>query len=84
MFLRLGAVMGARLRSLPCCCSDADLHQLVMCSKIVFQNNSDVDQTHCAFGKPTGQIPCLFQVPCPALAVPDRKQPAAISQGCDL
>lgn len=62
MFLRLGAVMGARLRSLPRCCSDADLHQLVTCSKVVFQSSSGVDQARCAFGKPTRQISCLFQV----------------------
>lgn len=78
---------GARLRSLPRCCSDADFHQLLTCSKIVLQSSWDVDQTRCAFGKPTGQISCLFQVACPALAVlrkkkPGRKQPADISQGC--
>lgn len=75
MFPRLGAVMGARLRSLPRCWSDADLHQLVTCSKIVFQSSWDVDQTRCAFGKPTGQISCLFQVACPALAVLGKKMP---------
>lgn len=62
MFLCLGAVMGARLHSLPHCCSDADLHQLVMWSKIVFQSSSDMDQTCCSFGKPIGLISYLFQV----------------------
>lgn len=67
MLLRLGAATRARLRSLPRCCRVADLHQLVMWSKIVFQSSSDVDQTRCAFGKPGGQISCLFQVVCPGV-----------------
>ena len=67
MLLRLGAATGARLRSLARCRSDADLHQLVMWSKIVFQSSSDIDQTRCAFGKPAGQISCLFQVVCPGV-----------------
>lgn len=91
MLPRLGAVMGARLRSLPHCWSDADLHQLVTGSKIVLQSSSDVDQTLCAFGKPTGQISCLLQVACPALAVPGKKiqaesrlltSPRAAAHGC--
>lgn len=67
MLLRLGASTGARLRSLPRCCSDADLHQLVMWSKTVFQSSSDMDQTCCTFGKPVRQISYLFQVACPGV-----------------
>lgn len=88
MFLRLGALMGARLLSLPRCCTHADLHQLLTGSQTVLQRSWDVAQPRCAFGKPTRHISCLLQVPCPALAVlgknmPDTKQPAATSQGCN-
>lgn len=75
MFLRLGAVMGARLRSLPRCCSDADLHQLVTCSKVVFQSSSGVDQARCAFGKPHQADFLPFPGDIPALAVLGKKVP---------
>lgn len=67
MLLRLGAAMGAGLRSLPCCCGNADLHQLVMWSKIVFRSKLDTDQTHYVFRKPVGQISYLIQVACPGV-----------------
>lgn len=81
MLLRLGAATGARLRSLPHCCSDADLHQLVMWSKIVFWSSSDMDQAHCTFRKPIRQISYFFQVHVLVLAVAGKKMPTDVSQG---
>jgi len=62
MLPRLGAATGAGLCSLPRCCSDAELHQLVMWSKIVFRSSSDTDQARCALRERVGQNSYLFQV----------------------